>query len=69
MNAVHASVEQNLSDVVRLSSVLAELGRSGKVTFVGAFYDLESGKVRFSEPVVVPAEHAAAHAATKEEHR
>lgn len=51
-NAVYASVEQNVRDVVRLSPVLAEMGEAGKVIFVGAFYDLNSGKVHFSEPVV-----------------
>lgn len=62
-NSVYASVEQNLSDVIRLSPVLAELGREGKVRLVGAFYDLESGKVQFSEPVVIPTPRAAAHPA------
>lgn len=58
-NAVYASVEQNLSDVIRLSPVLAEMGREGKVRLVGAFYDLESGKVQFSAPVVIPAARGA----------
>ena len=52
VNAVYASVEQNVGDIVRLSPVLAEMGEAGKVTFVGAFYDLNSGKVHLSEPVV-----------------
>lgn len=51
-NAVYASVEQNIGDVIRLSPVLAEMGEAGKVILVGAFYDLNSGKVHFSEPVV-----------------
>jgi carbonic anhydrase len=50
-NAVYASVDQNLKDIVRGSPVLNELGESGKVMFVGAVYELESGKVNFSEPV------------------
>ncbi|MBI5281000.1 MAG: carbonic anhydrase [Candidatus Solibacter usitatus] len=51
-NAVYATVEQNIADVVRLSPVLAQAGRSGHVTFLGAVYELESGKVNFSAPVV-----------------
>ena len=51
-DAVYASVEQHLTDSMRLSPVLAELGETGKVMFVGAVYELESGKVIFSEPVV-----------------
>ncbi len=54
VNAVYASVERNVGDVVRLSPVLAELGVEGKVTLVGAVYDLASGKVTFSEPASVP---------------
>jgi carbonic anhydrase len=50
-NAVHASVDQNIDDAIRLSPVLAESVTSGKVMLVGAVYDLGSGRVDFSKPV------------------
>jgi len=54
VNAVYASVERNIGDVVRLSPVIAELASEGKVTLVGAVYDLATGKATFSEPASVP---------------
>jgi hypothetical protein len=50
---VYASVDQNLGDIVRLSPVLAELGESGKVMFLGAVYQLDTGKVNFSDRTVL----------------
>ena len=60
-NAVYSSVEQNVSDLVRMSPVLAHLGEQGKLTFVGAVYDLDTGHVTFSEPVELP--HGTPHKA------
>lgn len=64
LNAVYSSVEQNIADVLRLSPVLDEMAESGKVIFVGAVYELESGRVHFSEAVTL--KH---HAQTKQEHK
>lgn len=49
-NAVHASIDQNIGDTLRLSPVLREFVAGGRVLLVGAIYDLESGKVDFSKP-------------------
>lgn len=71
ISAVYASVEQHIGDAVRLSPVLAELGESGKVMLVGAVYELESGKVHFSEPVAFrarPNRAAAPAVAARQEH-
>ena len=59
VNSVYASVDQNLDDLMRLSPVLAELGESGKAMFVGAVYQLDSGRVNFSDQAVLRARHGA----------
>lgn len=51
--AILANVEETLNDMVTGSHILRELGGEGKVQFVGAYYELESGQVYFSEPVVL----------------
>ena len=48
-SAVYASVDGNLAEVVHHSPVLAHLGADGKVMFVGAVYELETGKVNFTD--------------------
>jgi len=67
-NAVYASVEQNVGDVVRRSPVLAELAGEGKILLVGAVYDLRSGKVTFSEPAAVPAHAVKSHPTATKAH-
>lgn len=57
-NSVYASVDQNLDNIGRHSPVLAELGESGKVLFVGAVYELDSGKVNFSDRAALPLRHS-----------
>jgi carbonic anhydrase len=49
--AVYGGVEQSVEDLLRLSRILPEMGRAGQVGIVGAVYELETGKVVFSEPV------------------
>jgi carbonic anhydrase len=49
--AILENVEETLNDMVQSSAILNEAGRTGHVTFVGAYYELGSGKVYFSEPV------------------
>jgi len=46
-NAVYASTARNLADALRLSPVLREFHESGKVTVIGAVYNLQTGKVEF----------------------
>jgi carbonic anhydrase len=52
--AILGNVEETLNDLLADSSILREFGRSGRVTFVGAYYELTTGKVYFSEPASVP---------------
>lgn len=49
--AILENVEETLNDMIAASSVLRELGAKGQVAFVGAYYELASGKVYFSDPV------------------
>ncbi len=60
--AILENVEETLNDMITGSAILRELGGKGHVTFVGAYYELGSGKVYFSEPVSLlgnaPAPHA-----------
>jgi carbonic anhydrase len=51
--AVYASVRQNLDDLLKQSPVLSELAASGKLGLLGAVYELDSGRVKFSQPVAV----------------
>ena len=52
-NAVYASVARNLQDVLRLSRILKEYSSTGRVLVVSAVYDLQTGKVDFSNPSLV----------------
>lgn len=49
--AILENVEETLNDMVQASAILRDAGRDRQVTFVGAYYELSSGKVFFSEPV------------------
>ncbi len=48
--AILANVEETLNDMIEGSAILREMGKSGRVMFVGAYYELASGKVYFSQP-------------------
>lgn len=52
--AILANVEESLNDMLSGSAILREFGKEGKVAFVGAYYELASGKTYFSEPVAPP---------------
>lgn len=49
--AILENVEETLNDMIAASPILRELGAKGQVSFVGAYYELGTGKVYFSEPV------------------
>ena len=49
--AVFGGVEQSVHDLRRLSRMLPEMEKAGHVGIVGAVYELETGKVVFSEMV------------------
>lgn len=61
--AILGNVEESLNDLIVESAILRDLGTSGHVAFVGAYYELGSGKVYFSEPAAltgvaaIPGEH------------
>jgi carbonic anhydrase len=51
--AILENVEETLNDMIAGSSILREMGSKGQVSFIGAYYELGSGKVHFSE-IVTP---------------
>lgn len=51
--AIMANVEQVINDMLGKSAILKHLAGEGSLQIVGAFYELESGRVRFSKPVAV----------------
>ena len=53
--AILANVEQSVNDALAQSEILRHLVASGEVTIVGAYYELESGRVTFSQPIGAPA--------------
>ena len=53
--AILANVEESVNDALDHSEILRHLVEVGEVTIVGAYYELESGRVTFSEPIAAPA--------------
>jgi carbonic anhydrase len=53
--AILRNVEETINDLVEGSAALRRLGETGSVTFVGAYYELATGRVHFSEPAILPA--------------
>ncbi len=54
-SAVYASVEETVDDVLDRSPVLNEMARTGRLTLIGAVYQLETGRAVFSKPISVAA--------------
>jgi len=54
-SAVYAGVEQTVEDILERSPVLNEMAHSGKLTLIGAVYQLETGKAIFSKPISLAA--------------
>jgi hypothetical protein len=50
-----------LNDLISGSAILREFGGKGQVAFIGAYYELGSGKVYFSEPVSLSGSSPAPH--------
>jgi carbonic anhydrase len=62
--ATLANVEQVVNDILEQSSIIRHLQHEGTLQLVGAYYELSTGRVRFSEPVkaeAVTTTAAAAH--------
>ncbi|MGE3276937.1 MAG: carbonic anhydrase [Vicinamibacterales bacterium] len=53
--AILANVEEVVNSLLEKSPVIEHLHREGKLALVGAYYELESGRVHFSTPVVATA--------------
>jgi carbonic anhydrase len=52
--AILANVEETINDLLEQSPILKHLAESGRLTLVGAYYELATGRAHFSEPVRVP---------------
>ncbi len=53
--AILENVEETINDLVTKSAVLRHLSDAGAVKLIGAYYELATGRVHFSELVHVPA--------------
>jgi len=53
--AILANVEQVINDAMAGSQILRRAVAAGKLQMVGAYYELSTGRVMFSDPVSVPA--------------
>jgi carbonic anhydrase len=51
--AILKNVEESINDLLTESSILRHLAESGALGFVGAYYELSSGRAHFSEPATV----------------
>lgn len=58
--AILQNVEETINALVEGSAALRHLGETGSVTFVGAYYELSTGRAHFSQPAVLPAATAKA---------
>ena len=52
--AILRNVEESVNDLAQKSPILKHLWETNAVTFVGAYYELSSGRVSFSEPAIAP---------------
>lgn len=51
--AILKNVEDSINDLVTESAILRHMAEAGKVGFVGAFYELSTGRAHFSEPAAI----------------
>jgi carbonic anhydrase len=58
--AILANVQQVAGDTLQKSEILQHLVQKRQLTVIGAYYELASGKVTFSQPMSVPAAPAGA---------
>ncbi len=52
--AILANVEESINDLLERSTILHQLAANGTLTIVGAYYELTTGRVHFSEPIAAP---------------
>jgi carbonic anhydrase len=67
--AVLANVEQVVNDILDHSGILRRLQQASQLHVVGAYYELATGRVRFSEPVSPVAASSASTASAAVAHR
>ena len=67
--AILGNVEETLNDLVAESAILKGLGQEGRIGFVGAYYELSTGKVYFSEPITLASAVVASAAKPAEHHK
>ena len=48
--AILTNVEETVNDLIDESAIIREMSHKGSVTLVGAYYELTTGRVYFSEP-------------------
>ena len=53
-DAILANVEQSINDALTGSEILRHAVEGGKLQIVGAYYELGSGQVTFSDPIAAP---------------
>ena len=58
--AVYGGVNEAVADMFRISKIVPEMSKHGEVGVIGAVYEIETGKVKFSEMITKEAmEHSA----------
>src|SRR5687768_4975597 len=60
--AILENVEETINELLAQSAILRHLSDTGRLQLVGAYYELASGRVHFSDVVQVPAKASASHA-------
>jgi carbonic anhydrase len=51
--AILRNVEHSINDLIAGSTILRELAEIGKLGFIGAYYELGTGRAHFSEPAAI----------------
>lgn len=67
--AILENVEESLNALVQNSGILRDAARAGHLMLVGAYYELGSGKVHFSEPADASGPIAPGHTAPAPAHK
>jgi hypothetical protein len=57
--AILENVEESINTIIGSSATLRQLSEANKLLMVGAYYELASGRVLFSQPVAVPPQRSA----------
>jgi carbonic anhydrase len=62
-SAVYGSVEETVKDLFRASTIVPEMNKAGEIGVIGAVYELETGKVVFSDMIAPGMTESAGEAA------